>query len=193
MKSTFLLIISFILYIEFFTIIKAEKSQKIEKTESQKEKQKNITEEKDSEKKDSNENEKDKEKEKENHMMTEEEFETKLKEVLEEKRIRKNHKITKDKLKEIFEAIYEKDFILPELPEDPKDEEDKSNFDPKEESKRFLNEIFFKLARSLDYDDEIKPSEIKEYISPKRVQVVVGEIAQSLIDVMGNMKDEGDL
>ena len=56
-----------------------------------------------------------------------------------------------------------------------------------------MNEIFFKLARSLDYDDEIKPSEIKEYISPKRVQVVVGEIAQSLIDVMGNMKDEGDL
>ena len=189
MKSTFLLIISFILYIEFFTIIKAEKSQKIEKTESPKEKQKNITEEKDSEKKDSNE----KEKEKGNNMMTEEEFETKLKEVLEEKRIRKNHKITKDKLKEIFEAIYEKDFILPELPEDPKDEEENSKFDAKEESKRFLNEIFFKLARSLDYDDEIKPSEIKEYISPKRVQVVVGEIAQSLIDVMGNMKDEGDL
>ena len=193
MKSTFLLIISFILYIEFFTIIKAEKSQKIEKTESPKEKQKNITEEKDSEKKDSNEKEKDKEKEKENHMMTEEEFETKLKEVLEEKRIRKNHKITKDKLKEIFEAIYEKDFILPELPEDPKDEEENSKFDAKEESKRFLNEIFFKLPRSLDYDGEIKPSEIKEYISPKRVQVVVGEIAQSLIDVMGNMKDEGDL
>lgn len=133
-----------------------------------------------------NKEEKDKEKEKENHMMTEEEFETKLKEVLEEKRIRKNHKITKDKLKEIFEAIYEKDFILPELPEDPKDEEENSKFDAKEESKRFLNEIFFKLARSLDYDDEIKPSEIKEYISPKRVQEVVGEIVENLIDVMGH-------
>ena len=55
--------------------------------------------------------------------MTEEEFETKLKEFLEVKRRRKNHKITKDKLKEIFEDIYEKDFILQELPEDQKDEE----------------------------------------------------------------------
>ena len=191
MKSTFFLIISFILYIEFFTIIKAEKSKKVEKTESPKEKKENITEENDDEKKDLN--EKEKEKEKENHMMTEEEFETKLKEVLQEKRIRKNHKITKDKLKEIFEAIYEKDFILPELPQDPNDEEDKSNFNPEKESKRFLNEVFFKLARSLDYDDEIKPSEIKEYISPKRVQVVVGEIAESLIDAMDNMKDMGDL
>ena len=45
-------------------------------------------------------------------MMTEEEFETKLKEFLEVKRIRKNHKITKDKLKEIFEAIYEKRFYI---------------------------------------------------------------------------------
>ena len=185
MKSTFFLIISFILYIEFFTIIKAKKKSKGKKIESPKEKEENITEENDEEEKES--------KEKENHMMTEEEFEVKLKDVLIEKRIKKNHKITKDKLKEVFEAIYEKDFMLPDLPEDAKDEEDKSNFDSKEESKRFLNEIFYKLARSLDYDDEIKPDQIKEYISPKRVQVVVGEIAQSLIDVMGNMNDMGDL
>ena len=51
---------------------------------------------------------------------------------------------------------------------------------------------YFKLARSLDYNDEIKSSEIKEYISPKRVQVVVGEIVQSLIDVMGNTNDGSD-
>ena len=119
--------------------------------------------------------------------MTEDEFEEKLKEILEEKHIRKNTKITKDKLKEIFEAIYEKDFILPDLPEDSKDDDDIEKFDSKEESKRFLNEIFFKLARSLDYDDEIKPSEIKEYISPKRVQDVVGDIAQSLIEAMGDL------
>ena len=179
MKSTFFLVISFILYIVFFTLIKAEKKSKGKKIELPKEKQENNTEENDEEEKES--------KEKENHMMTEEEFEVKLKDVLIEKRIKKNHKITKDKLKEIFEAIYEKDFMLPDLPEDAKDEEDKSNFDSKEESKRFLNEIFYKLARSLDYDDEIKPSEIKEYISPKRVQVVVGDIAQSLIEAMGDL------
>jgi hypothetical protein len=47
--------------------------------------------------------------------------------------------------------------------------------------------MFFKLARSLDYDDEITPNQIKEYISPKRVQVVVGEIVESLIGMMGDL------
>ena len=119
-------------------------------------------------------------------MMTEEEFEIKLQEILKEKRIRKNFKITKDKLKEIFEEIYEKDFALPDLPEGEKDLDTEVKLDPKEESKRFLNEIFYKLARSLDYDDEILPNQIKEYISPKRVQEVVGEIVENLIDVMGH-------
>ena len=81
MKSTFFLIISFILYIEFFTIIKAKKKSKGKKIESPKEKEENITEENDEEEKES--------KEKENHMMTEEEFEVKLKDVLIEKRIKK--------------------------------------------------------------------------------------------------------
>ena len=180
MKSSFLIIILFILFIEFFTSINAKKSSKNKKAEPPKEKEEeNDLEEKDDEEKET--------KEKEGHMMTEDEFEEKLKEILEEKHIRKNTKITKDKLKEIFEAIYEKDFILPDLPEDSKDDEDTEKFDSKEESKRFLNEIFFKLARSLDYDDEIKPSEIKEYISPKRVQDVVGDIAQSLIEAMGDL------
>ena len=174
MKSSFFLILSFFLYIQFITIINSKKHSKKNKTESIKE----------------NENEKEetnsKEKEAENHMMTEEEFEIKLQEILKEKRIRKNFKITKDKLKEIFEEIYEKDFALPDLPEGEKDLDTETKLDPKEESKRFLNEIFYKLARSLDYDDEILPNQIKEYISPKRVQEVVGEIVENLIDVMGH-------
>ena len=173
MKSSFFLILSFFLYIQLITIINSKKHSKKNKTESIKE----------------NENEKEetnsKEKEAENHMMTEEEFEIKLQEILKEKRIRKNFKITKDKLKEIFEEIYEKDFALPDLPEGEKDLDTETKLDPKEESKRFLNEIFYKLARSLDYDDEILPNQIKEYISPKRVQEVVGEIVENLIDVMG--------
>ena len=174
MKSSFFLILSFFLYIQLITIINSKKHSKKNKTESIKE----------------NENEKEetnsKEKEAENHMMTEEEFEIKLQEILKEKRIRKNFKITKDKLKEIFEEIYEKDFALPDLPEGEKDLDTEAKLDPKEESKRFLNEIFYKLARSLDYDDEILPNQIKEYISPKRVQEVVGEIVENLIDVMGH-------
>ena len=174
MKSSFFLILSFFLYIQLITIINSKNHSKKNKTESIKE----------------NENEKEetnsKEKEAENHMMTEEEFEIKLQEILKEKRIRKNFKITKDKLKEIFEEIYEKDFALPDLPEGEKDLDTETKLDPKEESKRFLNEIFYKLARSLDYDDEILPNQIKEYISPKRVQEVVGEIVENLIDVMGH-------
>ena len=176
MKSSFFLILSFFLYIQLITIINSKKHSKKNKTESIKEN--------DNEKEETN--SKEKEKEAENHMMTEEEFEIKLQEILKEKRIRKNFKITKDKLKEIFEEIYEKDFALPDLPEGEKDLDTETKLDPKEESKRFLNEIFYKLARSLDYDDEILPNQIKEYISPKRVQEVVGEIVENLIDVMGH-------
>ena len=178
MKSSFFLILSFFLYIQFITIINSKKHSKKNKTESIKENE--------NEKEETNSKEKEKEKEAENHMMTEEEFEIKLQEILKEKRIRKNFKITKDKLKEIFEEIYEKDFALPDLPEGEKDLDTETKLDPKEESKRFLNEIFYKLARSLDYDDEILPNQIKEYISPKRVQEVVGEIVENLIDVMGH-------
>ena len=177
MKSSFFLILSFFLYIQLITIINSKKQSKKNKTESIKENE--------NEKEETNSKEKEKEKEAENHMMTEEEFEIKLQEILKEKRIRKNFKITKDKLKEIFEEIYEKDFALPDLPEGEKDLDTETKLDPKEESKRFLNEIFYKLARSLDYDDEILPNQIKEYISPKRVQEVVGEIVENLIDVMG--------
>jgi lipopolysaccharide export LptBFGC system permease protein LptF len=176
MKSSFFLILSFFLYIQLITIINSKKHSKKNKTESIKENE--------NEKEETN--SKEKEKEAENHMMTEEEFEIKLQEILKEKRIRKNFKITKDKLKEIFEEIYEKDFALPDLPEGEKDLDTETKLDPKEESKRFLNEIFYKLARSLDYDDEILPNQIKEYISPKRVQEVVGEIVENLIDVMGH-------
>ena len=176
MKSSFFLILSFFLYIQLITIINSKKHSKKNKTESIKENE--------NEKEEIN--SKEKEKEAENHMMTEEEFEIKLQEILKEKRIRKNFKITKDKLKEIFEEIYEKDFALPDLPEGEKDLDTETKLDPKEESKRFLNEIFYKLARSLDYDDEILPNQIKEYISPKRVQEVVGEIVENLIDVMGH-------
>ena len=178
MKSSFFLILSFFLYIQLITIINSKKHSKKNKTESIKENE--------NEKEETNSNSKEKEKEAENHMMTEEEFEIKLQEILKEKRIRKNFKITKDKLKEIFEEIYEKDFALPDLPEGEKDLDTETKLDPKEESKRFLNEIFYKLARSLDYDDEILPNQIKEYISPKRVQEVVGEIVENLIDVMGH-------
>ena len=172
MKSRIFLFSLIFIYLQFFIFINCKKTSKREK-----EKTKPINETKEEEIKSANETE--------GHMMTDEEFEEKLQGILKEKRIKKNMKITKDKLKEIFEAMYEKDFELPDLPKDSKDE--KTDLDPKEESQRFLNEMFFKLARSLDYDDEITIDQIKDYISPKRVQVVVGEIVDSLIGMMGDL------
>ena len=172
MKSRIFLFSLIFIYLQFFIFINCKKASKKEKEQT-----KPINATKEEEIKSSNETE--------GHMMTDEEFEEKLKGILKEKRIKKNMKITKDKLKEIFEAIYEKDFELPDLPKDSKDE--KTDLDPKEETQRFLNEMFFKLARSLDYDDEITIDHIKDYISPKRVQVVVGEIVDSLIGMMGDL------
>ena len=125
-------------------------------------------------------------------IMSDEVFEEKLQKILEEKRIRKNQKITKDKLKQIFDELYKRDFDLPDLPDLPEDSNGEIDIDPKDETKRFLNEIFNKLARGLDYDDEISISDIKEWISPKQVQVAVNEIIENLIGMMGNM-GEGDL
>ena len=172
MKSRIFLFSLIFIYLQFFIFINCKKASKKEKEQT-----KPINATKEEEIKSSNETE--------GHMMTDEEFEEKLKGILKEKRIKKNMKITKDKLKEIFEAMYEKDFELPDLPKDSKDE--KTDLDPKEETQRFLNEMFFKLARSLDYDDEITIDQIKDYISPKRVQVVVGEIVDSLIGMMGDL------
>ena len=125
-------------------------------------------------------------------IMSDEVFEEKLQKILEEKRIRKNQKITKDKLKQIFDELYKRDFDLPDLPDLPEDSNGEIDIDQKDETKRFLNEIFNKLARGLDYDDEISISDIKEWISPKHVQVAVNEIIENLIGMMGNM-GEGDL
>ena len=175
MKSKIFL---FLIFFQFFILIKAEES--IKENENKELEESTKEEENNSE-------EKEKSKDEKSHMMTDEEFEEKLKQILKEKRIKKNMKISKDKLKEIFEIIYEKDFELPDLPEDKEGGEDKSETDPKLDSKRFLNEIFFNLGRSLDYDDEITPDQIKEYISPKRVQAVVGDIVENLIGMMGDL------
>ena len=120
-------------------------------------------------------------------VMTDEEFEEKLQKILEEKHLTKKKKITKDILQQIFEAIYSKDFELPEIPEDSKDE-DNANTDSKEETKRFLNEMFYKLARGLDYDDEILVKDIKNWISPSNVKTVVNEMIENLIGMIGNME-----
>ena len=123
--------------------------------------------------------------EEEKGIMTDEVFEKKLKQFLEDKHLTKKKKIPKEILQQIFNYIYEKDFDLPDLPDLPdKDNMDQNDMNPKFESKQFLNEIFNKLARSLDYDDEIKVKEIKDWISPNRVKEAMNEIVENLLAML---------
>ena len=117
--------------------------------------------------------------EKEGSIMSDEIFEEKLQKILDEKNITKTQNITKEILNQIFDIMYDKDFRLDDLPID-------EDSDKKLDSKQFLKEIFKKLARGLDYDDEIKVSDIKEWISPQRVKAIVNEIVENLIGMMGN-------
>ena len=123
--------------------------------------------------------------EEEKGIMTDEVFEKKLKQFLEDKHLTKKKKIPKEILQQIFNYIYEKDFDLPDLPDIPdKDNMEQNDMNPKFESKQFLNEIFNKLARSLDYDDEIKVKEIKDWISPNRVKEAMNEIVENLLAML---------
>ena len=109
-------------------------------------------------------------------IMSDEEFEEKLQIVLDEKKIKINQKISKDILKSIFDFLYSREFNLPEIPEDSKGDID--------ESLNFLNQIFEKLTRSLDYDDEIEVCDIKNWISPLKVKDSVNEIIENLVGMM---------
>ena len=113
-------------------------------------------------------------------IMTDEEFEEKLQKILEEKNIKKNKKITKDILKKIFDDLYSKEFDIPEIPE-----ESSEDIDPRDETLKFLNEVFGKLTHSLDYDDEIEVSDIKNWISPMKVKESVNEIIENLVGMIG--------
>ena len=130
-----------------------------------------------------------KEEDDDNAIMSDEEFQQKLGKILEEKKIEKNQKITKEILKNVFDDLYNKEFNLPDLPDDNSAGLD---IDPKDETRRFMDEIFGKLTKGLDYDDEINVSDINEYISPKKVRESVNEIIENLVGMMGGL-GRGDL
>ena len=129
-----------------------------------------------------------KEEEEESSAMTEEEFEEKLNIVLKERHLNKKKKITKDIMREIFDQIYGNEFELPEAPPEIVNEDgEKLDPDLKPDSKVLKNEIFDKATRSLDYDDEILVTDIKNWISPKNIKSAVNEIVSNLISMMGDL------
>ena len=103
-------------------------------------------------------------------------FDEKLKNILEEKNLKQKKKITKQQLRAIFEIIYKTE----PKEDDIKPEEIDPEINPEVHSKQFMDSIFNEATKSLDYDDKIKVKEIKEWINPTRVQKAYLELLQGL-------------
>ena len=109
-------------------------------------------------------------------------FDEKLKKIIEEKNLNPNKKITKEQLKTIFVLIYKKE----EKPgERRKFSDEESELSPKEQSEQFMDTLFNKVAKGLDWDDKIKVKDIKEWIPPEKTKEAYNEMLYSLAEEMG--------
>ena len=145
---------------------------------------KNLTESENSKNDNTKGEESSKEKEKETEVndndagffISDEVFDEKLKNILEEKNLKPKKKITKPQLRAIFEIIYKTE----PKEDDIKPEEIDPEINNEVHSKEFMDSIFNEATKSLDYDDKIKVKEIKEWINPTRVQKAYLELLQGL-------------
>ena len=108
-------------------------------------------------------------------------FDEKLKKIIEEKNLNPNKKITKEQLKSIFVLIYKKE----EKPGDRRKFDEDSELTPKEQSEQFMDTLFNKVAKGLDWDDKIKVKDIKEWIPPEKTKEAYNEMLYSLAEEMG--------
>ena len=108
-------------------------------------------------------------------------FDEKLKKIIEEKNLKPNKKITKMQLKTIFVLIYKRE----DKPGEIKKTDPETGLTPEEQSDKFMETLFNKVVRSLDYDDKIKVKEIKDYRPPKKTQEAYDELLYSLAEEMG--------
>ena len=105
-------------------------------------------------------------------------FDEKLKNILDERNLKPKRKITKQQLRTIFEIIYKTE----KKEDDIKPKDIDTEINPEEHSKQFMDSIFNEVTKSLDYDDKIKVKEIKEWINPTRVQKAYLELLQGLAE-----------
>ena len=108
-------------------------------------------------------------------------FDEKLKNIIEEKNLKPNKKITKLQLRTIFDLIYKRE----EKPGEIRKTDEETGLTPKEQSEKFMETLFNKVAKGLDYDDKIKVKEIKEWIPPKKTQEAYEELLYHLAEEMG--------
>ena len=108
-------------------------------------------------------------------------FDEKLKKIIEEKNLNPNKKITKEQLKTIFVLIYKKE----EKPGERRKYDEDSELTPQEQSEQFMDTLFNKVAKGLDWDDKIKVKDIKEWIPPEKTKEAYNEMLYSLAEEMG--------
>ena len=79
-------------------------------------------------------------------------------------------------------VIYKKE----EDPEKKKRFKDEDNeLTPEEQSEKFMDTLFNKVAKGLDWDDKIKVKDIKEWIPPEKTKEAYNEMLYSLAEEMG--------
>ena len=114
------------------------------------------------------------------YYMSQKTFDEKLKLALESRNLKPNKKINKEILKKIFIEIYQKKYDDDSVYEKKEGEK----MSKKESDDKMLNDVFENVGRSLDYDDKIKVSEIKDWIKPKRAQDGLNQIMDRMYDYL---------
>ena len=114
------------------------------------------------------------------YYMSQKTFDEKLKVALEKRNLKPTKKINKDILKKIFIEIYTKKYDDDSVYEKKEGEK----MSKKESDDKMLNDVFENVGRSLDYDDKIKVSEIKDWIKPKRAQDGLNQIMDRMYDYL---------
>ena len=180
MKNLLLILIIFFF---LFSIIDAKKksSKKVSKHKKKKQKEEvlnNNDEKKDSQKEEDNYD--DETATPDGYYMSQKTFDEKLKVALESRNLKPNKKINKEILKKIFIEIYQKKYDDDSVYERKEGEK----MSKKESDDKMLNDVFENVGRSLDYDDKIKVSEIKDWIKPKRAQDGLNQIMDRMYDYL---------
>ena len=172
-----LIILSFIFLLSIIICVD-NNNDKIEKQNIDKNKDESISNENENNNNENEENEEENDKNLKGIYMTQKSFDERLNKIFEEKGLKNRKKITKEKLKIIFEEIYSDELK-------PSDTDTESGMTPEEEAQRFVDLIFNELTRSYDYDDKIKISEIRDMISPKQAQDAMFTVYADLAGSMG--------
>ena len=109
--------------------------------------------------------------------MNQKTYEEKFDRIFEKRNLKLKKKITIEKLKTIFEEIYE---------EELKDKESAgTGMTPQEEGQQYLDLIFNELIKGYDYDDKINVKEIKKLMAPKQTRDAMFTVYANLAESLG--------